>query len=250
MPAGAVQGWGTDNKRKDLTNLANHFADRLNKAILEKGTPATVGVDPIYSKLPKQITERKELNDEMDVEAAIDAVFEFSTRLLRIVASIVPAVKINSAFFEKYYWEGVECYYSLVQEADSLGLEIIGDIKRGDIGSTAEAYAEAHLKNPEFVDMESIVAPDAITINGFAGADGILPFADVANEQGKGIFVWVRGSNPSAAVLQDFTNADGKSFFEHLAEKVAEIASQPQRLGQCGMSNIGMVVGGTAAELA
>lgn len=228
--------------------MADHFADRITQAIQEKNTCAIVGLDPTYNKLPKQIIERKDLNDEMDIAAAIDAIIEFSTRVLRIVAPLVPAVKINSAFFEKYYWEGVENYYSLIQEAGELGLEVIGDVKRGDIGSTAQAYAEAHIKNPEFIDIDDLNAPDAITINGFAGTEGIAPFADAAHEQGKGIFVWVRASNPSASPLADFTDADGKKYFEHLAETVATLACEPHRIGECGLSNIGMVIGGTTAE--
>jgi orotidine-5'-phosphate decarboxylase len=230
--------------------MSDHFADRLTQAIQDKGVPICVGIDPVYTKLPKKIIERKDLNDEMDIEAAIDAIFEFSTKVLRIVAPHVPAVKINSAFFERYYWEGVECYYSLIQEATELGLEVIGDVKRGDIGSTAEAYADAHVKNPEFMDMDDIDSPDAITVNGFAGLDGIRPFADVAIGEGKGVFVWVRASNPSAAILQDFANADGKKFFELLAEQVATLATEPQYLGSSGFSNIGMIVGGTAAKQA
>jgi len=230
--------------------MADHFADRLNKAIKDKDTCAVVGIDPVYRLLPKQIIERQDLNDEMDLAAAIDAVFEFSTKVLRIVGPLVPAVKFNIAFFERYYWEGIEIYYSLIQEADELGLEVIGDVKRGDIGSTAEAYAEAHLRNPEFVDMEATIAPDAVTVNGFAGLDGIKPFADVAQEQGKGIFVWVRASNPSAGVLQDFTDAQGRKWFEVLADEVGTLARQTDRLGKCGLSNVGMVIGGTAAEQA
>jgi len=228
--------------------MADHFADRLTKAVQSKKTVAIVGLDPIYSRLPRQIIERKDLNDEMDVEAAIDAVLEFCTKVLRVVAPLVPAVKINSAFFEKYYWEGTEAYYSLIQEANALDLEVIGDVKRGDIGSTAQAYAEAHIKNPEFIDMDDTVAPDAITVNGFAGVEGIAPFADTALEQGKGVFVWVRASNPSAAVLQDFADSEGKKFYELLAEQVAAQAGEPQRLGACGLSNLGMVVGGAGAE--
>ena len=230
--------------------MADNFADRITKAAQDKGTVAVVGIDPVYSKLPKKIREHKDLNDEMDVEAAVDAVFEFCTRVMRVVSPLVPAVKINSAFFERYYWEGIEQYYSLIQEADELGLEVIGDVKRGDIGTTAEAYAEAHLRNPEYIDMEGIVAPDAITVNGFAGLDGIKPFAKVASEEGKGVFVWVRASNPSASVLQDFADVNGRKFFEVLAEQVATLACEPHRIGECGLSNVGMVVGGTAAEQA
>jgi orotidine-5'-phosphate decarboxylase len=160
----------------------------------------------------------------------------------------VPVVKINIAYFERYLWEGLEAYYALISEADDLGVEVIGDVKRGDIGHTAENYAVAHLQNPELTGLEDILVPDAITINGFAGADGIVPFADVAGEQGKGVFVWVRASNPSAAAVQDFADADGVTMYERLAEVVGAVASDPKRLGSAGYSNVGMVVGGTSPD--
>jgi len=228
--------------------MASHFGDRLYKAVKSKKTPLIAGLDPVYSKLPAAIRQTKSLNDEKDAAAAIDAIFAFSTKVLRIIAPIVPAVKINIAYFEKYLWEGIECYYSLISEAQELGLEIIGDVKRGDIGHTAENYAQAHLQNPELKGLEDVFAPDAITINGFAGADGILPFADMANSQGKGVFVWVRASNSSAAVIQDFADAAGVKMYEKLAEVVAQIANQKQRFGNSGFSNVGMVIGGTSGE--
>jgi len=228
--------------------MASHFADRLCQAVKSKKTALTVGLDPVYGRLPAAIRQKKSMDDENDAAAAVDAIFEFCTKILRIVAPLVPAVKLNIAFFERYLWEGVECYYALVSEANELGLEIIGDVKRGDIGHTAESYAKAHLQNPELVGLEDMLAPDAITINGFAGSEGILPFADIANQQGKGVFVWVRASNPSAAIIQDFADSSGTKMYEKLAEVVAEIANQPQRIGKSGYSNIGMVVGGTNGQ--
>ena len=189
------------------------------------------------------------MNDEFDAGAAVDAIFDFSTQIMRIVAPMVPAVKINVAFFEKYLWEGLETYYALISEADSLGLEVIGDVKRGDIGHTAELYAAAHLENPELAGLEDTLAPDAITVNGFAGLDGIEPFAKTADQQGKGIFVWVRSSNPSAAVIQDFADATGQKMFEKLAEVVGQIANSAGRIGSSGYSNVGMVVGGTSPQV-
>ena len=188
------------------------------------------------------------MNDEFDAAAAVDAVFEFCTRVLRIIAPLVPAVKLNIAYFEKYLWEGVESYYSLISEADALGLETIGDVKRGDIGHTAQCYAAAHLENPQFAGLDDVITPDAITVNGFAGEEGILPFADTANEQGKGIFVWVRASNPTAAEIQDFADKDGVIMYEKFAQIVGRIAAQAERLGENGYSNIGMVVAGTSPE--
>jgi len=228
--------------------MASHFADRICKAVKAKKTPLIVGLDPVYSRLPEAIRSKKGMNDGKSAAAAIDATIEFSTQVLRIVAPLVPAVKINIAFFERYLWEGLESYYSLISEAQELDLEIIGDVKRGDIGTTAQSYALAHLQNPELKGLEDVFAPDAITINGFAGSDGITPFAEVADKQGKGVFVWVRASNPSAAAIQDFADASGVKLYEKIAEITAEIAEQKQRIGTSGYSNIGMVVGGTSGE--
>ena len=229
--------------------MASHFADRLCDAVKTKKTSLIVGLDPVYTRLPSAIRSHRQMNDEFDAAAAVDAIFDFCTQAMRIVAPMVPAVKINIAFFEKYLWEGLETYYSLISEADELGLEIIGDVKRGDIGHTAEAYAAAHLENPELAGLEDNLAPDAITVNGYTGTDGIEPFADMADKQGKGIFVLVRTSNPSAAAIQDFTDAEGQTMYEKLAEVVGQIANKDERIGTNGYSNVGMVVGGTAPRV-
>lgn len=228
--------------------MADHFADRLCEAVKTKKTSLVVGLDPVYSRLPAIIRSHRQMNDEFDADAAVDAIFDFCTQVMRIVAPMVPAVKINIAYFEKYLWEGLETYYALISEAEDLGLEIIGDVKRGDIGHTAEMYAAAHLQNPELVGLEDTLAPDAITINGYTGADGIEPFADVADKQGKGVFVLVRTSNPSAAAIQDIVDTDGKRVYERIADIVSQIANKPERIGKKGYSNIGMVVGGTSPE--
>jgi orotidine-5'-phosphate decarboxylase len=229
--------------------MPSHFADRLCEAVRAKKTPLIVGLDPVYSRLPPAITSHRQMNDEFDAASAVDAIFDFCTQTLRIVAPMVPAIKINIAFFEKYLWEGIETYYTLITEANDLGVEIIGDVKRGDIGHTAAAYAAAHLENPELTGLEDTLAPDAITVNGYTGIDGIEPFADMATKQGKGIFVLVRTSNPSAATIQDFADADGQRMYEKLAELVVEIAGKKERVGKSGYSNIGMVVGGTSPDV-
>jgi len=229
--------------------MASHFADRLFDAVKSKKTSLVVGLDPVYGRLPSAIRSHREMNDEFDANAAVDAIFDFCTQTMRIIAPMVPAVKINIAFFEKYLWEGLETYYSLISEADDLGLEIIGDVKRGDIGHTAELYAAAHLENPELAGLEDTLAPDAITVNGYTGADGIEPFADMAGKQGKGLFVLVRTSNPSAAEVQDFADAEGQKMYEKLAEVVGRIANKTERIGNSGYSNVGMVVGGTAPDV-
>ncbi len=229
--------------------MASHFADRLCDAVKSKKTSLIVGLDPVYSRLPAPIKNHRQMNDEFDADAAVDAIFDFCTQTMRIIAPMVPAVKINIAFFEKYLWEGLETYYALITEGDDLGLEVIGDVKRGDIGHTAELYAAAHLENPELAGLEDTLAPDAITISPYTGADGIEPFADMATKQGKGVFVLVRTSNPSAAAIQDFADADGRTMYEKVAEIVAQTGDKPERVGASGYSNIGMVVGGTAPNV-
>ena len=227
--------------------MASHFADRLCEAVKKKNTPLIVGLDPVYARLPQAIRGQNKSNQK-DLAVEIDAIFEFSAKVVGIVAPLIPAIKINIAYFERYLWEGVESYYSLISEADASGIEIIGDVKRGDIGHTAQRYAEAHLQNPDFEGMEDIITPDAITVNGFAGAEGIVPFADVADEQGKGVFVWVRASNPTAGAIGDFADAKGVKMYEKIAGVVGEIAGQTKRIGANGYSNVGMVVGGTSPE--
>ncbi len=229
--------------------MASHFGDRLFDAVRGRKTSLVVGLDPVYNRLPAAIRSHRKMNDEYDAEAAVDAIFDFCTQTMRIVAPMIPAVKINIAFFEKYLWEGIETYYALISEADDLGLEIIGDVKRGDIGHTAELYAAAHLENPELAGLEDTLAPDAITVNGYLGTDGIEPFAEMATKQGKGLFVLVRTSNPSAAEIQDFADSEGRKMYERLAEVVGRIANNTERIGNNGYSNVGMVVGGTAPEI-
>lgn len=228
--------------------MSNHFADRLCDAVKNKRTSLVVGLDPVYSRLPEAIRSHKDMNDEQDAAAAVDAIFDFCTQVTRIIAPLVPAVKINIAFFEKYLWEGLETFYSLISEAEDLGLEIIADVKRGDIGHTAELYASAHLENQELIGLEDTITADAITVNGFAGIEGIKPFADMANQQGKGVFVWVRSSNPGGAAIQDFADADGRKLYQQMADIVNEIACEKERIGENGYSNVGMVVGGLGAE--
>src|SRR5580658_6711312 len=153
--------------------MSDLFSDRLLDAIDYSHAPICVGIDPILESLPDSVRGKFQSRDD-EPEAAIDAIFDFTTRLLKIVAPHVPIVKFQSAFFEKYLWEGVEAYYSLIQEAKDLGLLVIGDVKRGDIGSTSAAYAAAHLADSPFTDLEAVV-PDAITINPMLGLDSIEP---------------------------------------------------------------------------
>jgi len=228
--------------------VAENFADRLLKAIKAKGSPTCIGIDPVYSKLPAEISENKELNDATDSEVALDAILEYCRRLVRIVSPLVAAVKINIAFFERYYADGVDAYFDLVQEADRAGLIVIGDCKRGDIGSTAEMYAAAMLAEPDFANLEDLTGPDAITVSPYFGLDGLQPFINVAREEQKGVFVLVRTSNPSAAELQTARLESGMTVAEFVARQVESWASDPTLVGECGYSAIGAVVGATARD--
>ena len=223
--------------------MSAHFADRLIERIRQKGVPACVGLDPVYSRLPAAIAEQRDLDDETDVEASLDAVLEFCRRIIGMVAPIVPAVKINSAFFERYYWDGVEGYYDLVQEAAAAGLMVIGDVKRGDIGHSSGSYAKAHLSDPEFATLDDLVAPDAVTVNPYFGIDGIKPFLETARESGdKGLFALVQTSNESAEDVQGLTLEGGMTVGERVGVLVNAWAGDEGLMGSSGYSCLGAVV--------
>ncbi len=222
--------------------MPENFADRLLAAIHLKRSPTCVGIDPDYSRLPAKIAEHSEMNDATDSEASLDAVLEFSRRVIKLVAPYVPAIKINTAFFERYYWDGIEGYYELLQEAAKHNLVIISDGKRGDVGNTSEMYAKSALSDPDFANLDDMVGPDAVTINGWAGLDGVQPFIDVAREEQKGVFVWVRASNPSAAAIQDAKLESGISVAEHVGLQVASWGLADGLIGRSGFSSVGAVV--------
>jgi orotidine-5'-phosphate decarboxylase len=222
-----------------------NFADQLIDAIERKGSPICVGIDPIFESLPDAVAGSADDRDPNNADAAIDAIFAFTIKVLKIVAPHVPIVKFQSAYFEKYLWEGVEAYYSLIQEAAELDLLVIGDVKRGDIGSTSAAYAAGHLAEPNFDELDDIVVPDAITINPMLGIDAIEPFVQTAQDQEKGLFVLVRTSNPGSAELQDVKLADGRTWSEALADRLNLVASAEGMIGTHGWSLMGAVVGAT-----
>ncbi|HTW94086.1 MAG TPA: orotidine-5'-phosphate decarboxylase [Tepidisphaeraceae bacterium] len=222
--------------------MSELFCDRLLDAIDKTQAPICVGIDPILESFPEEI-RGKYLSRDDEPQAAVDAIFDFTTTVLKIVAPHVPIVKFQSAFFEKYLWEGVEAYYSLIQEANALGLLVIGDVKRGDIGSTASAYAAGHLA--EQTGDDEIATPDAITVNPMLGLDTLEPFIKTAREFSRGLFVLVRTSNPGSAELQDAKLATGQTWSEMLAEKLAVLAADRAMRGKRGWSSIGAVVGAT-----
>jgi orotidine-5'-phosphate decarboxylase len=213
------------------------FADRLLAAIERKGSPVCVGIDPD----PKRMPEVFRCSDSGDPAEQREKVRRFCLDVLDVVAPHVPAVKPQIAYFEQLPgpepFSGLAVYAEVVQAARALGLIVIGDAKRGDIGSTAQAYASAHLAAKD--------AADAVTVNGYFGAEGLAPFVDTAKRTGRGLFVLVRTSNPSAKDIQDFADAQGRPFYEHLAGHVARLGDGDGLLGECGYSCVGAVVGAT-----
>lgn len=221
------------------------FSDRLLDAISRKGSPICVGIDPMFDLLPDALFGKGKPRNPRDLTGCVDAIHDFTMYVLETIAPHVPIVKFQSAYFEKYLWEGVEAYYGLVQEAKDMGFLVIGDVKRGDIGSTSEAYASAHLDELGFADVDAGDTPDAITVNPFLGMDTLEPFLATCKLTGKGLFVLVRTSNPGSAHLQDVKTADGRTFSETIAEQLNPLATQPELVGAGGWSNIGAVVGAT-----
>jgi orotidine-5'-phosphate decarboxylase len=225
--------------------MSELFCDRLLDAIDYSHAPICVGIDPALESLPDPIREKFRSRNES--EAAIDAIFDFTAKILKIVVQYVPVVKFQSAFFEKYLWEGVEAYYSLIQEAKDMGLLVIGDVKRGDVGSTASAYAAGHLAEQSSGDDE-IATPDAITVNPLVGLDALEPFIQTAKDFSRGLFVLVRTSNPGSAELQDAPLASGQTWSEMLADKLSVLAADKALVGSRGWSSLGAVVGATQAH--
>jgi len=222
--------------------VAENFADRLLAAIEAKGSPVCVGLDPVLDRLPPGFPEQVKrtwprLQEDLEELASVAAVQAFCDEVIKAVADVVPAVKPQIACFERYGYAGVAAFTEVVRAAQRRGLIVIADVKRGDIGSTAAQYAAAHLAGEN--------APDAITVSGYFGADGLMPFVDAAREAGKGIFVLVRTSNPSAAEIQDFADASGRKFYEHIAEWVARVGAGEGLVGDSGYSCVGAVVGAT-----
>jgi len=222
-----------------------HFVDELLNRIERKGAPVCVGIDPVYARVPDEIKEA--VAEEGDGE--LDAIADFSLAVLDAVESHVPAVKFQSACFERYGYEGVALYEQLSGEARRMGLSVIGDVKRGDIGTTAAHYAQATLMDPpcddDIDDEEKPAAPDAVTINSYFGLDGIGPFCDLAADRDKGVFALVRTSNPTGDDIQSLELKDGRTVAEAVAMLISAIGSDTKYIGKRGYSLLGAVVGAT-----
>ncbi len=223
-----------------------HFADRLLQACKTKGNALCAGIDPRWEQLPTEIRHRHSAGT---LDAMAGAIEEFSLRVLDIVAPLVPVVKPQSAFFEACGPAGMLAQQRVLAKARSLGLFTILDNKRGDIATTAEAYADAGFAGTMHDGRRLPVwNADALTVNPYLGRDAVEPFLVSARRSEAGIFVLVRTSNKGAGQFQDLPS-NGKPVYQHVAEAVA--AWSAENLGACGFGDVGAVVGAThPAELA
>ena len=214
------------------------FANELLAAIADKTSRVCVGLDPMPDRLPPELAVEGD-----DPRKTLDAIYAFVVGVLDAVSETAACVKFQSAYFERFHSDGVDAYFELVQEAKQKGLLVIGDAKRGDIGTTSAAYADAHL-TPFNAGGDSDT-PDALTVNPMLGLDTIEPFVDVAAKHGKGLFVLVRTSNPGSVETQDVRLATGQTWSEHLADLLAPMA---EKHATDDVSLIGAVVGATQPD--
>lgn len=207
------------------------FFDRLEAARSEKHSVLCVGIDPRLERMPPEITAGR----EGDVEAILT---QFGIELLELAGPHAACFKPQIAFFEAHGMPGLRAFAAVIQAARRRDLLIVGDVKRGDIGSTATAYAQAFLQPG--ADLEV----DAITINPYLGADALEPFVTHADAAGKGLYVLVRTSNPGGADLQELETDGGMRVFQRVAAMVRGLGD-PHRSATSGLSCVGAVVGAT-----
>ncbi len=228
---------------------AGHFADRLCEAIARKGNAVVVGLDPRLESLPADLLAACREAYGASTRAAGEALWQFNRAMIDAVHDLVPVVKPQLAFYERYGLEGLQAYVRTVRHARAAGLLVIADAKRNDIGPTALGYAEAFLGPTRLFEqtVPGDFEADALTVNAFLGRDGIQPFIDQAQQHDRGLFVLVKTSNASSGEIQDLPVA-GRPVYEHLAELVEAWGAASR--GSCGYSAVGAVVGATYPEQA
>jgi len=218
--------------------------DHLVKKITALSAPIVVGLDPRPDQIPSHIKEAAACNCSDKLQAMGDAISEFNKEIIDQIYDIVPAVKPQIAMYELYGASGLQAYLRTVDYAKSKGLIVIGDIKRGDIASTAEAYSNMHIGRVIVDDGEiEISRADYITVNPYMGYDSVEPYLADCRKYDKGLFVLVKTSNKGSADIQDLPMANGKPLYTHVGELVAKWGAD--FIGESGYSNIGAVVGAT-----
>jgi orotidine-5'-phosphate decarboxylase len=220
--------------------------NKLVSKIKQTHAPICVGLDPMLSYIPEHLLQKSYAELGETLEGAAEAVWQYNKAIIDATWDLIPAVKPQIAMYEQFGIEGLKVFQKTVDYCQQKGLIVIGDIKRGDIGSTSGAYAAGHLGRVTIGG--STVAPfheDFATVNPYLGSDGVKPFVDVCKEEKKGIFVLVKTSNPSSGEFQDRL-VDGRPLYEWVGEKVAEWGAD--HMGET-YSYVGAVVGATYPEM-
>ena len=215
------------------------ITDQLIEQIIQMQNPTCVGLDTLFDYLPENMKEGAKTFDD-----AAERIFEFNKNLIDTVRDIVPSVKVQIAYYEMYGVAGMKAYEETLKYAAEKGLVVIADAKRNDIGSTAACYAKAFLGETQVNENLLKAFPsDYVTVNGYLGSDGIVPFVEECEKHDKGIFVLVKTSNPSGAEIQNVILEKGVPMYEYvggLVEKWGE-----STVGKYGYSAVGAVVGAT-----
>jgi orotidine-5'-phosphate decarboxylase len=214
--------------------------DNLIERVIHCKNHTVVGLDPRFDYVPEFIREEAMAESGSYAEGVARAFLRFNKEIIDQIEDIVPAVKPQIAFYEQYGLEGIRCFEETCRYAAQKGLIVIGDVKRGDIGSTAEAYSKGFIGGKDYS-----FQTDFITVNPYLGTDSLAPFIKDCEENEKGIFVLVKTSNKSSGDFQDL-EAGGKKLYEHVADLVSRLGDP--YIGKQGYSFVGAVVGATYRE--
>lgn len=216
--------------------------NKLITKIKETGAPIVVGLDPMLSYVPEHITKKAFAEYGETLEGAAEAIWQYNKGIVDATYDLIPAVKPQIAMYEQFGIEGLKAFQKTVDYCHEKGLVVIGDVKRGDIGSTSAAYAVGHLGRVQVGSSSyQTFNEDFATVNPYLGSDGVKPFIDVCKEEKKGLFILVKTSNPSSGEFQDQL-IDGRPLYELVGEKVAKWGEE--HMGD-EYSYIGAVVGAT-----
>ncbi len=222
--------------------MINTLVEKIKKT----NAPVVVGLDPTLALMPEHIKEKAVKEYGNTQKACGEAIFRFNKEIVDAVYDLIPAVKPQIAMYEQFGIEGLIAFKKTVDYCKEKGLVVIGDVKRGDIGSTSAAYADAHLGSVTLNETElEGFGEDFATVNPYLGSDGVKPFIDVCSKNKKGIFVLVKTSNSSSGEFQDRL-IDGRPLYELVGEKVAEWG---ESLMGDSYSYVGAVVGATYPKM-
>lgn len=223
--------------------MINVLVEKIKK--LE--APIVVGLDPMLSYLPKFLLDQAIEQQGETLEAAAEAIWQYNKGIIDATYDLIPAVKPQIAMYEQFGVPGIAAFHRTVEYCKEKGLVVIGDIKRGDIGSTSEAYALGHLGQVQVGNtMLRGFQEDFVTVNPYLGSDGVKPFIDVCKNENKGIFVLVKTSNPSSGEFQD-QEINERTLYEMVGQRVAQWGKQ--HMGD-EYSYVGAVVGATYPKMA